>query len=63
MYTDSSQVIWSVSHDLFINNYTKYLIIKLSLLKKAFKKAKKPNYYPIFNRCHCGTTRVAHVHG
>jgi hypothetical protein len=32
--------IWSISYDLFINNYTKYLIIKLSLLKKACKKAK-----------------------
>jgi hypothetical protein len=32
--------IWSISYDLFINNYTKYLIIKLSLLKKAYKKAK-----------------------
>jgi hypothetical protein len=29
-----------ISHDLFINNYTKYLIIKLFLLKKDFKKAK-----------------------
>jgi hypothetical protein len=44
-------------------NYTKYLIIKLSLLKKGSKEVKKRNYYLIFNRCHCDVTRAAHVHG
>jgi hypothetical protein len=32
------KVIWIISYDLFINNYTKYLIIKLYLLKKNSKK-------------------------
>jgi hypothetical protein len=30
------KVIWSIYHDLFINDYTKYFIIKLSLLKKYY---------------------------
>jgi hypothetical protein len=54
------KVIWSISHDLFINNCNNYII---SITKKPLKKAEQRNYYPIFNRCHCGVTRVAQVHG
>jgi hypothetical protein len=33
-------------------------------IKRASKKTKQGNYYyPIFNRCYCGVTRVAHLQG
>jgi hypothetical protein len=58
--------------DLTETNIRSLLTIYLSIItrnnkiipiKKAPKKAKFGNYYPIFNRCQCGVTRVAHVHG
>jgi hypothetical protein len=41
------KVIWNISDGLFINNYTKHLIIKLFLFKK--KPLKKQHYEVIFD--------------